>query len=53
MSLAAAVGASVIDDARRQTLNWTDEEGRLRQGTVPMVVFCRPVETVRRTGARQ
>ena len=50
MSLAAADGASIIDDARHQTLNWTDEEGRLRQGTLPMVVFCRPVALVSRAG---
>ena len=53
MSLAAADGASVIDDARRQTLTWTDDEGRLRQGTLPMVVFCRPVAAVGRTGRRR
>ena len=41
LSLAAADGASVIDDGRRQTLTWTDADGTLRQGTLPMVVFCR------------
>jgi len=46
MSLAAADGASIIDDARRQTLNWTDDEGTIRQGTLPLVVFCRPVALV-------
>src|SRR5215467_12383210 len=45
MSLAAADGASIIDDARRQTLTWTDDEGRLRQCTLPMVMFCRPAPT--------
>jgi hypothetical protein len=53
VSLAAADGASIIDDAQRQTVTWTDDEGRLRQGTLPMVVFCRPVALVRRTGRRQ
>jgi hypothetical protein len=53
MSLAAADGASIIDDARRQTLTWTDDEGRLRQGTLPMVVFCRPVAAVGRAGSRR
>src|SRR5262249_42442700 len=53
MSLPAADGASVIDDARRQTLPWTDDEGRLRQGTLLMVVFCRPVAAAGRTGRRQ
>jgi len=53
LSLAAADGASIIDDARHQTLTWTDDEGRLRQGTLPMVVFCRPAPVVGRTGRRQ
>ncbi|HMA70879.1 MAG TPA: DUF3375 domain-containing protein [Xanthobacteraceae bacterium] len=53
MSLAAADGASMIDDTRHQTLNWTDDEGRVRQGTMPMVVFCRPVAMVSRTGRRR
>jgi len=52
MSLAAADGASIIDDGRRQTVTWTDDEGRLRQGTLPMVVFCRPVAAVGRPGRR-
>jgi hypothetical protein len=41
LSLAAADGASIIDDGRRQTLTWTDADGTHRQGTLPMVVFCR------------
>jgi len=53
MSLAAADGASIIDDARRQTLTWTDSEGRLRQGTVPMVMFCRPTASPSRTGRQR
>ena len=53
LSLAATDGASLIDDARHQTLSWTDDEGRLRQGTLPMVVFCRPVALVGRAGKRQ
>jgi hypothetical protein len=50
MSLAAADGTSIIDDARRQTLTWTDDEGTLRQGTLPLVVFCRPVAVVAEAG---
>jgi len=53
MSLAAADGASIIDDNRNQTLNWTDDEGRIRQGTMPVVVFCRPAAVVSRTGRRR
>ncbi|HLK81477.1 MAG TPA: DUF3375 domain-containing protein [Xanthobacteraceae bacterium] len=53
MSLAAADGASIIDDARRQTLTWTDNDGRLRQGTLPMVMFCRPAASPGRTGRQR
>jgi hypothetical protein len=41
LSVAAADGTSVIDDAQHQTLTWTDHDGRARHGTLPMVVFCR------------
>jgi hypothetical protein len=52
LSLAAADGASVIDDERQQTLTWTDEDGTIRQGTLPMIVFCRPAAAPGRTGKR-
>jgi hypothetical protein len=42
LSLAAADGTSVIDDAQHQTLTWTDDDGTVRQGTLPLVVFCSP-----------
>jgi hypothetical protein len=53
MSLAASDGASIIDDAQHQILTWTDDEGRLRQGTLPMVVFCRPAPIASRAGRRR
>ena len=53
MSLAAAEGACVIDDARRQTVSWSDDEGGIRQATLPMVVFCRPVVSAGRAGGRR
>jgi hypothetical protein len=45
LSLAASDGTSIIDDAQHQTLTWTDDDGTVRQGTLPMVVFCRPTAT--------
>ena len=42
LSLAAADGTSIIDDGRRQTLTWTDACGTVVEGTLPLVVFCRP-----------
>ena len=50
--LAAGDGASIIDDEKHQTLTWTDEDGAVRQGTLPMVVFCRPAAASGRTGKR-
>jgi hypothetical protein len=47
LSLAAADGASIIDDGRHQTLTWTDGDGTVRQGTLPMVIFCRPAASGR------
>jgi hypothetical protein len=53
MSLAAAEGACVIDDAQRQTVRWSDGEGGFRQATLPMVAFCRPVASASRPGGRR
>jgi hypothetical protein len=53
MSLAAAEGACVIDDAQRQTVSWSDGEGGIRQATLPMVAFCRPVASASRPGGRR
>jgi hypothetical protein len=52
LSLAASDGTSVIDDAQHQTLTWTDDDGTVRQGTLPMVVFCRPTAASGRAGKR-
>jgi hypothetical protein len=52
LSLAASDSTSVIDDAQRQTLTWTDEDGTVRQGTLPLVVFCRPTPASGRAGKR-
>src|SRR5579871_911437 len=53
LSLASADSTSIIDDSRHQTLTWTDDDGRVRQGTLPMVVFCRPAASAGRTGKHQ
>jgi hypothetical protein len=53
MSLAAAEGACVIDDAQRQTVSWSDGEGGIRQATLPLVAFCRPVASASRPGGRR
>ena len=52
LSLAAGDGTSFIDDGQHQTLTWTDEDGTVRQGTLPMVMFCRPAAASGRTGKR-
>lgn len=48
-SLAADDNAAIIDDTRRQTLVWTDEDGTLRQATLPLVIFCRPTSPLAKT----
>jgi Protein of unknown function (DUF3375) len=39
LSIAAEDRAAVIDDAGSQTLTWSDDEGTLRQATMPLVIF--------------
>lgn len=41
LSLAADDRGAIIDDAHRRTLAWTDDEGRSRQATMPLVIFSR------------
>jgi uncharacterized protein DUF3375 len=43
MSLAADDDAALIDDSRKQTLWWTDENGARRQATLPLVIFGRKI----------
>jgi hypothetical protein len=41
LGIAADDPASIIDDRQHQTLEWTDNEGRRRQATLPLVIFGR------------
>lgn len=41
LSIASDDPASMIDDRQHQTLEWTDNEGRRRQATLPLVIFGR------------
>jgi hypothetical protein len=43
LSIAADDETSIIDDLQRQTLSWSEEQGNMRQATLPLVIFCRPV----------
>jgi hypothetical protein len=52
VSLAASDSTSVIDDSQEQTLTWVDEDGTVREGTLPLVVFCRPAASSGRSGKR-
>jgi uncharacterized membrane protein len=49
-SLAADDSAAIIDDTRRQTLMWIDDEGKTRQATLPLVIFCRVAPSAARAG---
>jgi flagellar motility protein MotE (MotC chaperone) len=46
MSIAAEMPGSVIDDAVKQTIHWSDEQGVQRQATLPLVIFSRRLATV-------
>lgn len=51
LGVAADDPASIIDDRRHQTLEWTDPEGRRRQATLPLVIFGRALPApAERTG---
>lgn len=41
LSVAASDDGTVIDDSSRQTITWTDDEGYVRQATLPLVIFSR------------
>ena len=45
LSIAADDPAAIIDDRGRQTLEWTDDAGRRREATLPIVIFGRPPST--------
>jgi hypothetical protein len=40
LSLASEDGGAIIDDGIRDTIRWTDDEGSMRQATLPRVVFA-------------
>jgi hypothetical protein len=52
VSLAASDSTSIIDDGQQQTLTWIDDDGTVREGTLPLVVFCRPAAAASRAGKR-
>jgi hypothetical protein len=43
LSLAAADPAALIDERRRESIAWTDVDGRCRQASLPLVLFARAV----------
>jgi hypothetical protein len=43
LNLASDDPAALIDERRRESIAWTDAEGRHRQATVPLVIFARAV----------
>lgn len=44
LSLAAESRSAVIDDRYTQVLTWTDQEGKIRRATLPLVIFSRQVQ---------
>jgi hypothetical protein len=53
LSLASDDRAAVIDEERRQSIVWTDTEGRHRQASVPLVIFARAVSGGAPAGAAE
>jgi hypothetical protein len=51
LSLASDDPAAIIDEERRETIVWTDAEGRRRQATLPLVIFARAVFVGTHAGA--
>lgn len=41
LSIASGDDTTVIDDAVKQTITWTDDSGVIRQATLPLVIFTR------------
>ena len=50
LCLAAEDPRALFDDARTQTLAWTDETGRRRRATLPLVIFNRPARAAAAPG---
>jgi hypothetical protein len=46
LRLAAEDPMALFDDACTQTLAWSDETGRMRRATLPLVIFNRPARAV-------
>jgi hypothetical protein len=53
LSLASDDPAAVIDERRRESIVWTDAEGRRRQASVPLVIFARAVSVGAHAGAAE
>lgn len=45
LSVASDDDAAVIDDSRKQLLQWVDEHGTQRQATLPLIIFSRNLRT--------
>ena len=41
LSLAADDRHALIEDTQKQTVRWTDNTGRERQATLPLVIYSR------------
>jgi hypothetical protein len=46
LSLGAEDRKAVIDDTQTQTLIWIDESGKIRQATLPLIIFNRETQPV-------
>ena len=53
LSLGAEDRKAVIDDKQTQTLFWTDKSGRVREATLPLVIFNREAKHITNDWRRQ
>jgi flagellar motility protein MotE (MotC chaperone) len=53
LSLGAEDRKAIIDDTQTQTLIWIDESGKIRQATLPLIIFNREAQPVAAGWRRQ
>lgn len=51
LSLASEDPAAIIDERCREIIAWSDDDGRRRRASVPLVIFARPMSLAKDAGA--
>jgi hypothetical protein len=53
LGLASEDAAALIDDRKHQSVAWTDEAGRQREATLPLIIFARAEPAAVEVGGRR